>query len=71
MMTRYLSKTLLDSCHNLEHHSYVPFTFVIFLYVYSTIIKQVALNKLSLLLDILLQNTQTLQLNQNGKYLQK
>ncbi len=35
------------------------------------IIRQVALNKSSLLLLIILHNTQTLQLNQNGNYLQK
>jgi hypothetical protein len=35
------------------------------------IIKRVYLNKSSLLLRIDLQNTQTLQLNENGNYLQK
>jgi hypothetical protein len=35
------------------------------------IIKRVALFKLSLLLKIDLQNTQTLRLNSNGKYIQK
>ncbi len=34
-------------------------------------IKQVDLNKSSLLLKIILQNTQTLQISQNGNYLQK
>jgi len=47
----------------MEEHFFLP--------LHSSIIKQITLNSLSLILKIGLQNTQTLQLNLNGNYLQK